>query len=55
MRHVYYPDRPAVGHQTNWGGLLTTLLFIAAFAYLVWWLVGLIQGDAALFDWFPGT
>jgi hypothetical protein len=53
MRHVYYPDRPAVGHHINWGVVLTTVIFLAAFVYLVWWLAGLIQGDAALFDWLP--
>jgi hypothetical protein len=55
MRHVHYSDRPAVGHQINWGGVLMTVVFIAVVAYLAWWIVGLIQGDAALFDWLPGT
>ena len=53
MRHVYYSD-PAFGHNhVNWGGVILTALFIAAFACLVWWVVGLIAGDAALFNWLP--
>jgi hypothetical protein len=55
MRHVHYSGRPAVGHHANWGGMLTTLILIAAFVYLVWWLVGVIQGDVAIFDWLPGA
>lgn len=52
MRHAHYADPPTVGH-INWVGLFKTLLFIAAFVVLVWWVVGLIAGDAALVDWLP--
>ncbi len=53
MRHAHYSNPPTVGHL-NWGGLIKTFLFIAAFALLVWWLVGLIAGDSSLVDWLPG-
>jgi hypothetical protein len=55
MRHVRYSNRPPGAHSTSWGGVLKTLILIAAFAYLVWWLVGVVQGDAALVDWLPGS
>lgn len=54
MRHVHYSDRPAVGNHINWSGLLWTVLVIGALVWLVWWLGGVISGDAALFDWLPG-
>jgi hypothetical protein len=52
LRHVRYSDPPTVGH-INWGGLARTLLFIAAFALLMWWLLSLVAGEPALFDWLP--
>lgn len=53
MRHAHYSDHPPTVGQIHWGGLVKTLLFIAAFALLMLWLLGLIEGDSRLFDWLP--